>query len=70
MGNNIGGSFDKGNYKAWLEESVHGTIYLSLLLYVLLNTASMFVFGEIELSIFIYFLLFGSIFIWNKRYNG
>ena len=67
MGNNIGGSFDKGEYKLWFKENIHATIYLSLLLYTLLNTAAIFVFGEILLAIIIYVILFTIIFLWDKQ---
>ena len=37
MGNKIGGAFDRGDYKIWIKEVISSTIYLSLLLYTLLN---------------------------------
>ena len=51
FGANIGGSFDRGEYKLWIKENIQGAIFMSLLLYTLLNTAAIFVFGEIFLSI-------------------
>ena len=35
MGNNIGGAFDRGDYKIWIKEVIGSTIYLSLLLSLL-----------------------------------
>ena len=67
FGNNIGGSFDRGEYKLWVKENIQGAIYLSLLLYTLLNTAAIFVFGQIFLSIMVYFILFTAIFLWDKH---
>ena len=61
MGNNIGGAFDRGDYKIWIKEVISSTIYLSLLLYTLLNTAAIFVFNEILTSLIIYFILFTAI---------
>ena len=70
MGNNIGGAFDRGDYKIWIKEVIIGsTIYLSLLLYTLLNTAAIFVFNEILTSLIIYFILFTAIHFWNKHYK-
>ena len=70
MGNNIGGAFDRGDYKIWIKEVIIGsTIYLSLLLYTLLNTAAIFVFNEILTSLIIYFILFTAIHFWNKYYK-
>ena len=69
MGNNIGGAFDRGDYKIWIKEVISSTIYLSLLLYTLLNTVAIFVFNEILTSLIIYFILFTAIHFWNKHYK-
>ncbi len=67
FGGNIGGSFDRGEYKLWIKENIQGAIFMSLLLYTLINTAAIFVFGEIFLSIMVYFILFTAMFLWDKH---
>ena len=67
--NNLKNESNASYYKIWIKDFISSTIYFSLLLYTLLNTAAIFFFNEILTSLIIYFILFTAIHFWNKHYK-